>query len=239
LYIRGVFESNEENRKGPVLIQLIFLPVLIFAVVVHECAHGVVAKWCGDDTAYREGRITLNPIKHIDLWGTIIIPILLAVTNAGILFGWAKPVPVNPNNFRNFRRDDIYVAMAGPLSNFIIALISALLIVCVSLIFQAASPTSPMSERMTEFALEFLKYSIEINLILALFNLFPIPPLDGSHLVASLLPPHLGDQYRSLGFMGMFILVAMMSLGIVNRAMMPIFEYLLNMLNHLIVALVN
>jgi Zn-dependent protease len=221
------------------LIQLIYLPVLIFAVVVHECAHGVVAKWCGDDTAYREGRITLNPIRHIDLWGTIIIPVLLAVTNSGLLFGWAKPVPVNPNNFGNFRRDDILVAMAGPLSNFIIALISALLIVAVSLIFQAASPTSLTSEHITDIALEFLKYSIEINLILALFNLFPIPPLDGSHVVASLLPPHLGEQYRSLGFMGMFILVAMMSLGIVGRAMMPVFGYLLNLLNNLIVALVN
>ncbi len=221
------------------MIQLIFLPVLIFAVVVHECAHGIVAKWCGDDTAYREGRITLNPIKHVDLWGTLIIPILLAVTNAGILFGWAKPVPVNPNNYGNFRRDDILVAMAGPLSNFIIALLSALLTVAVSLIFKAASPASLMGEQITDFAFEFLKYSIEINLILALFNLFPIPPLDGSHVVASLLPPHLGEQYRSLGFMGMFILIAMMSLGIVNRAMMPVFQFLFSALNNLIIALVN
>jgi Zn-dependent protease len=215
------------------------LPVLIFAVVIHECAHGLVAKWCGDDTADREGRITLNPIKHIDLWGTIIIPVLLAVTNAGILFGWAKPVPVNPNNFRNFRRDDIYVSMAGPASNFILAFISALFIVTISLIYQSVNPTSQSSIQMTEFALEFMKYSIEINLILALFNLFPIPPLDGSHVVASLLPPHLGEQYRSLGFTGMFILVAMMALGIINRVMAPIFAFLLGLLNNLIVGLLN
>ncbi len=221
------------------MIQLVFLPVLVFAVVIHECAHGLVAKWCGDDTADREGRITLNPIKHIDLWGTIIIPILLAVTNAGILFGWAKPVPVNPNNFRNFRRDDIYVSMAGPASNFILAIISALIIVTISLIYQTVSPTSQGSIQLAEFALEFMKYSIEINLILALFNLFPIPPLDGSHVVASLLPPHLGEQYRSLGFMGMFILVAMMSLGIINQVMSPIFAFLLGLLNNLIVGLLN
>lgn len=221
------------------MIQLVFLPVLIFAVVIHECAHGLVAKWCGDDTADREGRITLNPIKHIDLWGTIIIPVMLALTNAGILFGWAKPVPVNPNNFRNIRRDDIYVSMAGPASNFILAVISALLIVTISLIYQSVSPTSQGSIQLTEFSLEFMKYSIQINLILALFNLFPIPPLDGSHVVASLLPPHLGEQYRSLGFMGMFILVAMMALGIINRVMSPIFAFLLGLLNNLIVGLLN
>ena len=221
------------------MVQLVFLPVLIFAVVIHECAHGLVAKWCGDDTADREGRITLNPIKHIDLWGTIIIPVLLAVTNAGILFGWAKPVPVNPNNFRSYRRDDIYVSMAGPASNFILAVISALFIVMISLIYQSLSPSTQGGVQLAEFALEFMKYSIQINLILALFNLFPIPPLDGSHLVASLLPPHLGDQYRSLGFMGMFILVAMMALGIISRVMNPVFAFLLGLLNKLIVTLLN
>lgn len=216
------------------MVQLVFLPVLVFAVVIHECAHGIVAKWCGDDTADREGRITLNPIKHIDLWGTIIIPVLLAVTNAGILFGWAKPVPVNPNNFRNFRRDDIYVSMAGPASNFILAIISALLIVVISLIHQNAEAPSQGSAQFADLALDFMIYSIRINLILAIFNLFPIPPLDGSHVVASLLPPHLGEQYRSLGFTGMFILVAMMALGIINRVMEPIFTFLLGMLSNLV-----
>lgn len=211
----------------------------MFAVVVHECAHGLVAKWCGDDTADREGRITLNPIRHVDLWGTIIIPVMLAVTNAGILFGWAKPVPVNPNNFRNYRRDDIYVAMAGPASNFILAILSALLVVIISMIYNSVSPASQSSAQLTELALEFMEYSIRINLILALFNLFPIPPLDGSHLVASLLPPHLGEQYRSLGFMGMFILVAMMALGVIGRVMNPIFSFLLGLLNNLIVGLLN
>jgi len=212
------------------LSQLILLPVLIFAVVVHECAHGIVAKWCGDDTADREGRITLNPIKHIDLWGTIIIPILLTVTNAGIMFGWAKPVPVNPNNFRNYRRDDIYVSMAGPASNFIIAFISALLIVAIALIF----PQMNENDQLFSFLMDVFAYSISINLVLAVFNLLPIPPLDGSHLVSSLLPPHLGDQYRSLGFMGMFILIAMMSTGLISRVTNPIINQLWSLLSDFI-----
>ncbi len=213
------------------MLQLVFLPVLVFAVVVHECAHGIAAKWCGDDTAEREGRITLNPISHIDLWGTILIPVILAVTNAGILFGWAKPVPVNPMNYRNFRRDDIYVAMAGPVSNFLLALISAVLIAGLYLFYEFVQPQGSVSETAGVFIREFLEYSISINLILGLFNLFPIPPLDGSHVVASLLPPHLGEQYRSLGFVGMFLLVAMMATGVVGAVMNPLFVYLFHLLN--------
>ncbi len=212
------------------MTQLIFLPVLIFAVVVHECAHGLVAKWCGDNTADREGRITLNPISHVDLWGTILIPLLLAVSGSGLMFGWAKPVPVNSNNFKNVRRDDIYVSMAGPASNFIIAFVSALAIVILALLWQP----SPASDGIRSFVEQLLVYSIKINLLLALFNLVPIPPLDGSHVVASLLPPHLGDQYRSLGFMGMFILVVMMSLGIINAVIEPFFSFLLGLLVSLI-----
>ncbi|MCB0831942.1 MAG: site-2 protease family protein [Bacteroidetes bacterium] len=218
------------------MFQLVFLPVLVFAVVIHECAHGVVAKWCGDDTAYREGRITLNPIKHVDLVGTILVPIVLAVLNAGILFGWAKPVPVNPNNFRNVRRDDIYVSMAGPASNFLIAFLSALALVAAWMIAKAVNP---QSGDVSPFVEGLLLNSININLILALFNLFPIPPLDGSHVVASLLPPHLGEQYRSLGFMGLFIMVAMMSLGIIDTVMSPIFLYLRNILHSLIITLTS
>ncbi len=206
--------------------QIIFLPVLIFAVVVHECAHGLVAKWCGDNTADREGRITLNPISHFDLWGTVLVPLILVVSGSGLMFGWAKPVPVNPNNFRHMRRDDIYVSMAGPASNFIIAFISALGIVIVSLFW----PVALSSESIKSFLEQLLVYSIKINLLLALFNLVPIPPLDGSHVVASLLPPHLGDQYRSLGMIGMLILLVMMSLGIINAVIEPFFDFLLGFL---------
>lgn len=220
--------------KGLALTQLIFLPVLVFAVVIHECAHGIVAKWCGDDTADREGRITLNPIKHIDLWGTIIIPILLIVSNAGLMFGWAKPVPVNPNNFRSYKRDDIYVSMAGPASNFIIAIISALLIAGLMIVLPQSENSAGSMSSFSQFASSLLVYSIQINLVLAVFNLLPIPPLDGSHVVASILPDHLGDQYRSLGFMGMFILVAMMATGVIGRVINPILNELFGLMASLI-----
>lgn len=200
------------------LERLYSLPVLVFAVVIHECAHGVAAKWCGDDTAEREGRITLNPIPHIDLWGTIVIPIILTLT-AGMWFGWAKPVPVNPYNFRNFRRDDIFVSMAGPASNLIIAVVSVF-------IMAGAHYALDTNSSLLHFIEELCWSSVGINLILAIFNLLPVPPLDGSHLVASLLPPHLGEQYRSLGFAGMFLLLAMMASGLVGRVINPVIEFL-------------
>lgn len=215
------------------LNQILFWPVLVFAVVIHECAHGLVAKWCGDNTAYYEGRITLNPIRHIDLWGTIIIPLILVVTGAGIMFGWAKPVPVNPYNFRNMKRDDIFVSLAGPGSNFLLAFVSALLIILVKTL-AVTFTNNPTAMSVLESLYVFFQYGILINLVLAVFNLIPIPPLDGSHFVANLLPDSLADQYRSLGFMGMFILVALMATGVISRVISPIIGGLFDWLDSLI-----
>jgi len=215
------------------LLDLIYFPVLVFAVVIHECAHGLVAKWCGDNTAYYEGRITLNPIKHIDLWGTIVIPVILVVTGAGILFGWAKPVPVNPNNYRNYRRDDILVSFAGPASNFLLAIFSAVIIIIVSLFFEKML-VDAFGVSMANSVYEFLSKSIILNLVLAVFNLIPVPPLDGSHLIASLLPYELAEQYRSLGFIGMFVLILLMSVGIIGRVMNPILNNLLGVIQSMI-----
>lgn len=215
------------------LNQLLFWPILVFAVVIHECAHGLVAKWCGDNTAYYEGRITLNPIRHVDLWGTIIIPIILVVTGAGIMFGWAKPVPVNPYNFRNMKRDDMLVSFAGPGSNFLLALISAIFIIVIKTLAMSFQ-NNPQAISVFESLYIFFQYGILINLVLAVFNLIPIPPLDGSHLVANLLPDHLADQYRSLGFMGMFILVALMATGVIGRVISPIISGLFDWLDSFI-----
>jgi Zn-dependent protease len=201
--------------------------------VIHECAHGLVAKWCGDNTAYHEGRITLNPIKHIDLWGTIIIPILLIVTGSGVMFGWAKPVPVNPYNFRNMKRDDIYVSLAGPGSNLIMAFLSAVLIILINII-GGFFLNNALALDIFNSLLMFFQYSILINLVLAVFNMIPIPPLDGSHFIANLLPDKLADQYRSLGFMGMFILVALMATGIVGSVITPIIGSIFDWLDHFI-----
>ncbi len=188
------------------LIQRIVVWVLpvIFAITVHEVAHGWVAKKYGDNTASRLGRLTLNPIKHIDILGTIIIPGLLLATSAGFIFGWAKPVPVDPRYFKNPRRDMAIVAVAGPLSNLLMACGWAILVkIGVTLSMQGISlPLILMGMA-----------GIQINLVLALINLIPIPPLDGSRIVTGFLPNRLAWQYNKLERYGFFILVALLWSG--------------------------
>lgn len=155
--------------------------ILIFSVVLHEVSHGIVAYSLGDHTAKNMGRLTLNPIPHIDLFGSILLPGFLllasyATGGGGIVFGWAKPVPINPFNFRDQKYGPAKVSLAGPGSNFAIALIFGLI-----LRFLPVETISPL------FALA-LAYIVQINILLAVFNLLPLPPLDGSHLLFSVLP---------------------------------------------------
>jgi Zn-dependent protease len=184
---------------------LTVLPVLLMSVVVHEVAHALVAKWEGDDTAYNLGRITLNPIPHLDPMGSIIVPLILAALPGSFIFGWAKPVPVNPRNYRNYVRGDIRVSLAGIVSNLILAAIFTLLLAFIqwlgvrvgfgyvlAILSQAAS------------------VGIFINLILAFFNLIPIPPLDGSHVLYHLLPRNLRARYRELGRYGIGIILLLL-----------------------------
>jgi Zn-dependent protease len=160
---------------------IFYVLILILSVMVHEVAHGFMAYKEGDPTAKLAGRLTLNPLKHIDPMGTIIIPLLLAITNAGFMFGWAKPVPYNPNNFRNRRRGTLLVASAGIIMNLIIAVVFSLIIrMLPGMTFLSASA-----------AQSFMDVSVSIvllNVLLAIFNLMPIPPLDGSRIIFSLLP---------------------------------------------------
>jgi Zn-dependent protease len=166
------------------------------AITFHEAAHGFVALHFGDSTAKNAGRVTLNPIKHIDLFGTVILPILLYVS-AGFLFGYAKPVPVNYSALKNPRWDMVWVAAAGPAMNVMLALVSALLITGIGV----------LDGENAALIGNALLLSIELNLILAIFNMLPLPPLDGSKVIAAFLPESLVRPYIRFGRYGMVVLV--------------------------------
>jgi Zn-dependent protease len=183
--------------------------VLLFSVIVHEVAHGYVALINGDPTAKMLGRITLNPAPHIDLVGTIILPLLLLVTHAGILFGWAKPVPVNPLNYRNYMWGEFAVSAAGPVSNLALAALFAVLL--------RLGINNPGLVQMAYFG-------VSINIFLALFNLIPIPPLDGSHIMALLLPRELARLYAYLQPVGFVLILILFYTGIMGAMLMPLYK---------------
>lgn len=186
------------------LIAASILPIL-FAITLHEVAHGWVADMRGDHTARMMGRLTLNPIKHIDLLGTIILPIAFFVTT-GFMFGWAKPVPVVSRNLKNPKFDMALVAIAGPLSNIIMALFWG----CMAKL--GLSFNLPISEALVAMG----QIGIIINLVLALLNLIPIPPLDGSRVVSALLPPRISYLYAQIERFGFIILIVLLLTGILN-----------------------
>ena len=200
------------------IVAMWVLPIL-FAVTVHEVAHGYVASLLGDKTARVLGRLTLNPVRHIDILGTIIVPFVLLLLNTGVILGWAKPVPVNANNFRSPKRDMVLVALAGPAANFLLAIIWAAVakIGTILLVHDIAGALAIYSMG---------RAGISINLMLMILNLLPIPPLDGSHLVASVLPGRLSFWYAQLIPYGFFILLILLSLGVIRIIMNPIMNYL-------------
>ena len=184
------------------------LPV-VFAITVHEAAHGWVAKKYGDNTAFRLGRLTLNPIKHIDPLGTIIIPGLLLLTGTGFIFGWAKPVPVDARNFKKPLHDMAIVALAGPVSNVLMALGWAM-VARLGITIGTGAENVSLPLVYTGIA------GISINLVLALLNLLPIPPLDGSRILTGILPHRLAWQYNQLERYGFIILLILLYTKILN-----------------------
>lgn len=181
---------------------LVIIPVLLFSVVVHEVAHAWQALREGDTTARDLGRITLNPIPHLDPVGSILVPVVLHLLPGNFLFGWAKPVPVNPRNFRHQRAGDIRVSLAGIVANLGLAILCALGLALLG----SLDGVFPPGEQPGATVFSILTYGVFINLILAYFNLIPIPPLDGSHVLRHLLPESLRDGYRAMGRYGIGIL---------------------------------
>ena len=177
-------------------------------MIAHEYAHGYAALRQGDATAYQLGRLTWNPIKHIDPFMTILLPVLMALTHGPIL-GGAKPVPVNPRNYRKYRRGDIIVSLAGVATNLVIAVLTVPVLVVLGLVAQAARGAA----QVLAIVQAMLIWGILINLILVAFNLLPLPPLDGSHVLKYLLPPAWAMQYQRIGQYGIIILIALLYFG--------------------------
>lgn len=199
--------------------------ILLFSVIVHEVMHGLVALKFGDHTAQKMGRLTLNPLPHIDLFGTILLPALLILSGSPLLFGWAKPVPVNPLNFSNLRKGELMVSAAGILANFSLAVGAAL----IYHFLNALPQTFPAVLGA------LLRFTVLINLVLGIFNLFPIPPLDGSKVLLSQLPYKMAKEYQKLERYGFFILLILLMIPFGNTSILQfVLSFLVRVLSSLL-----
>ncbi len=196
---------------------LLSLCIFFFAVIIHEYAHGWVAWKLGDSTARSMGRLTLNPLAHIDPLGTILLPLILIITHSPVLFGWAKPVPVDFFNLNNPKRGMVWVGIAGPAANILFAIALALL-------FKIPLLTA------SHFAVSIITAAIMANLVLAVFNLIPIPPLDGSRIMMGLLPYNLGVEYAKIEPYGFIIIFGLLWIGAINTVIWPVVIFLANLL---------
>jgi Zn-dependent protease len=224
-----------------IITLVINLFVLLFAITIHEASHGWAASRFGDFTARSMGRVTLNPIAHIDPIGTVLLPLLLVVAGAPP-FGWAKPVPVNPFNLKNPRRNSLWISAAGPTANILAAVLSLLAIVLI----KSASPGAtlslgniltgrgglPQSFRPLEGLVIILFYGVLVNTYLAVFNLLPVPPLDGSGVLMGLLSESAAQRYDRLRPYGFIIVVGLIYLGVLGKIIWPIQKLILKLVFH-------
>lgn len=201
---------------------LLVVPVLLFSVIAHEYAHGYAALKQGDDTALKLGRLTWNPIKHIDPFMTVLLPLMLWIAH-GPLLGGAKPVPVDPRQYRNYKRGDIIVSLAGVFTNLLLAIASMIVFVIVGLVGQAV----PAAVATLGIIQAMMVFGLQLNLVLIAFNLIPIPPLDGSHVMKYLLPPSWALRYQQFGRYGIVVLLLLLAMpnGILNIWMRPAFAF--------------
>lgn len=198
---------------------------LLLALTVHEAAHAWAAFRLGDPTAKLQGRLSLNPLVHIDPIGTVMLPLLALATGAPIL-GWAKPVPVDGRYLKNFRRDFMWIALAGPASNLLLAVLASALLRALPLM-----PVSVGAIALVEPLLQFAYGFFRINILLAVFNMIPVPPLDGSNVVAALLPPGLAIKWDQVRQYGIFILYGLMLSGVLGTLIGPPSRFLVGLLS--------
>ncbi|MGB9750004.1 MAG: site-2 protease family protein [Caldisericia bacterium] len=206
------------------ILKILFMfPAIIIAIIFHEFFHGYAAYKLGDDTPKEYGRLTLDPLKHIDLFGTILLPIMLLITsNFRVTFGWAKPVPINFYRFKKIRRDLIITSIAGPLANIVLAFIFGL-------IFRFLIFPSPRLS--ISYLNVFVQYGVIINIVLAIFNLIPIPPLDGSKILFSLIFKYPQDilKNQKIDIYGSLILIILLFFGVINKLLSPIIYQMVNL----------
>jgi Zn-dependent protease len=211
------------------VIQQIFLwgIPLIFAIVLHEVAHGFVAFRLGDDTARRAGRLTLNPLKHIDPIGTVALPLLLILTKSPFVFGWAKPVPVNFARLRPLRKGMLLVALAGPLSNFLQAIVWALVV-------KITLPAAAQGNALAALLFQMGQIGVGVNIMLMIFNLMPIPPLDGGRVIQALAPPQWAKALVHIERYGMLIVVVLLASGVLSRVLSPLMRWMSELIYQLV-----